>query len=784
MQKLIIAEKPSVAQSIAKVLGVTERKDGYIIGADYIVSWCVGHLVGLSSPEIYDEQYKKWSFDTLPIIPEKWKFSLNAATKKQFDILKELMSRDTVDELVCATDAGREGECIFRYVYHKTGCKKPFKRLWVSSLEETAIRDGFNNLKNGHDYDKLYEAGLCRAKADWLVGMNGTRLFSIRYNTALNIGRVQTPTLAMIVHRDYEVKNFVKQKYFTSLINCGQFTATTERIDDENIAKSITEKCNGKNAVVTSVKKETKTINPPKLYDLTTLQREANRQFGYTAQQTLNFTQSLYEKKLCTYPRTDSQFITEDMETTALTMIDAVCKYIPCCNKIKITSPDVKRIINNKKVSDHHALMPTSNIETADFNSLSDGERNILYLISAKLVCAVAEAHKYETVKVILNCENTDFSAIGKTVQNDGWKKAETCIKSLLKGIEEKKDNSDENEKALPEIKEGQTFENIKSSVAEHWTSPPKFYTEDTLLKAMETAGNKDYDDDADVEKKGLGTPATRAGIIEGLVKHGYVERNKKQLSATSKGVNLISVVPDEVKSAKMTAEWEEELQNIEKGNLNSSVFMDNIENYVKEICGKYSSVVTNSVFTPARNVIGVCPICDKNVIETKMAYSCESGKDGCGFAIWKMINEAKISEVQAKKLLETKKTDIIKGFVSKSGKKFDHYLILNEDNKIAFAPFDNAEKKIIGTCPKCGKQVVETFKAYSCENSKDNCGFVIWKTIAGKAISETQVKKLLAKKKTDLISGFKSKTGNKFDAYLVIKDDFTTGFEFPPKNK
>lgn len=651
--KLVIAEKPSVAQSIAKVLGVSDKKNGYMIGSNYIVSWCVGHLVGLSSPEMYDEKYKVWSFETLPIMPDKWKFSVNAATKKQFDILKELMSRDSVDELVCATDAGREGECIFRYVYNKIGCRKPFKRLWISSMEESSIRDGFNNLKDGHDYDDLYAAGLCRAKSDWLVGMNATRLFSVRYNTRLNIGRVQTPTLAMIVQRDYEVKNFVKQKYFTVEIDCGEFKAASDRIDNESEARAISDKCSGKNADVTSVKKEVKTVNPPKLYDLTTLQREANRQFGYTAQKTLDYTQSLYEKKLVTYPRTDSQYITEDMYDTALNMVNLICKHIPCCNGIAVGMPDIKRIINNSKVSDHHAIIPTEEISSADLTSLSDDERNVLYLVSAKLICAVSDTHKYEAVKVLLDCEGNSFSATGKTVINDGWKKIEARIKSLLKGGEDKEDDTENQEKSLPEIQKGQIFENVSSSVSEHWTSPPKPFTEDTLLKAMETAGNKDYDDNSDVEKKGLGTPATRAAIIEGLVNREYVERKKKQLIATEKGINLISVVPDEVKSPKMTADWESELQKIEKGNSSSEAFMHGIEDYVRDIFTKYGSVAENSNFKSRQDntSIGKCPKCGEDVLKGKYGWYC---KGKCGMNISKVYSK-ELTETQIKKLLEGK---------------------------------------------------------------------------------------------------------------------------------
>ena len=688
--QLIIAEKPSVAQSIAKVLGASNREDGYISGDKYLISWCVGHLVGLSSPEMYDEKYKSWNFETLPIIPEKWLFSINASTKTQFFKLKELISRSDVDELICATDAGREGECIFRFVYNKLGCKKPFKRLWVSSLEESAIKEGFRNLKPGNNYDNLFSAGLARAKADWLVGMNATRLFSVRYNSKLNIGRVQTPTLAMIVQRDYDIKHFIKQKYYTVEIDCGAFKASTERIDDETDAKAIAEKCSGRNASVIEVTKEIKTVNPPKLYDLTTLQREANRQYGYTAQQTLDYTQSLYEKKLCTYPRTDSQYITDDMADTALRRVSLVCEHIECCKGLSVPEPDIQRIVNNSKVSDHHALLPTDEIATADIAALPEGERSILFLISAKLVCAVASSHKYEAVKVKLNCENTAFSASGRTVITDGWKQLEASIKNRLKGNDDNEDK-EEQEKSLPELSQGQVFERVSADISEHFTTPPKPFTEDTLLKAMETAGNKDYDEDSDVEKKGLGTPATRASIIEGLVKRGYLERKKKQLNATEKGINLIDVVPDEVKSAKMTADWESELQNIEKGNSSASDFMQNIERFTSDICTRYCSIAENKAFR-------------------------------------------------------------------------------------------RTEKEPIGTCPKCGKEVLETAKAYSCCGGKDGCGFIIWKTIAGKNISAAQAKKLVIKKKSDLIKGFKSKTGKVFDAYLVLKNDFSVGFEFQNK--
>ena len=468
--QLVIAEKPSVGRSIASVIGARTAKDGYMEGNGYIVTWCIGHLVTLAMPEAYDEKYaeKKWSFDNLPIIPDSWMFDISTATSKQYSLIRKLMNDSCVDELICATDAGREGECIFRYVYNNVGCRKPFKRLWVSSMEDKAILDGFENLNSGHNYDNLYLAGLCRAKADWLVGMNGTRLFTCRYNTLLSVGRVQTPTLAMIVQRDMDVKNFVKQKYFTVEIDCGNFVASSDRFDNEIKANEIVKACNGKNAVAVDVKKEIKTVNPPKLYDLTTLQREANRQYGYTAQQTLDYTQSLYEGKLVTYPRTDSQYLTEDMEQTALSMIDVIYETLPEFRMDIQFAPDIKQCINNKKVSDHHAIICTNEIANKNLATLPEGERNILKLIAAKLILATAESHRYEAVKVTVDCENNIFTANGKTIIHNGWKAIESKIKSNLKCTSDNVKSQEE--KTLPEITQGQEFYNVLAEKAEHWT--------------------------------------------------------------------------------------------------------------------------------------------------------------------------------------------------------------------------------------------------------------------------------------------------------------------------
>lgn len=648
--KLIIAEKPSVARAIAPVLGANTKKDGYTEGNGYIVSWCFGHLVGLYMPNDYCEKWaaKPWNFGMLPMLPDMWKFKVSKDCKEQFNILKKLLNDGNVDEVICATDADREGECIFRYVYNLSGSKKPVKRLWVSSLEESAIKDGFAKLKNGSDYDNLYNAGFCRAKADWLVGMNGSRLFSVRYNSRLNTGRVQTPTLAMIVKRDYDVKNFVKQKYFTVELDCGSFIASSDKIEDESKASELIAKVSGKTAIAAEVKKEVKTVNPPKLYDLTTLQREANKQFGYTAQQTLDYLQALYEGKLSTYPRTDSQYLSDDMEQTARDMVKTVYSVFPEFGAVP-QSADIKRCINNKKVTGHHAVIPTANIENTVLSSLPEGQKNILKLISAKLIMAVSEPHKYETVKIKVTCENTDFNANGKTVIENGWKSVEEKVKSVLKSKNTDDEEKDDT-KSLPEITQGNSFENVTADKSEHWTSPPKPFTEDTLLSAMEHAGQDNYDDDT--EKKGLGTPATRAGTIEGLVQHGYAERKGKKITATEKGVNLINVVPDEVKSPKLTADWEMQLQQIERGEYSADSFMDNITSFVKEICTKYGAVDSSVNFGGSQSeTLGKCPKCGKEIKKGKFGFYC-TGK--CGMNVAKVYGK-ELTESQLLKLLSGK---------------------------------------------------------------------------------------------------------------------------------
>ncbi|MDE5771943.1 MAG: DNA topoisomerase 3 [Ruminococcus sp.] len=771
--QLIVAEKKSVGETIAKVLGLTDKDDGCIKGGGFIVSWCVGHLVGLSLPDSYGEQYENyWTFDNLPIIPQEWKFQSDKTKAKQLKVLKNLMNDKLVDEIICATDAGREGECIFRYVYNYLGCTKPVKRLWISSMEDSAIQNGMGNLQPDSDFDNLYAAGLARAKADWLVGMNGSRLFSNRFGAALNIGRVQTPVLAMAVKRDYDISHFVKTKFFNVVLDCKTFTASSERIDDENKAREIAEKCNGNTAVIGEIKKEVKTVNPPKLYDLTTLQREANRQYGYTAKQTLEYTQSLYEAKLVTYPRTDSQYLTEDMEQTALDMVQTVISSINEYNSVSLTKPDIQHCLNNKKVSDHTAIIPTAEIANSNLAALPVGEKNILLLIALRLLLAAAQPYKYESVKVNVKCSDCDFYASGKAVMQNGVKE----IEMQVRGAEQA-----EKETILPEFSEGEEIHDVTSEVKEGFTTPPKPYTEDTLLSAMEHAGNEDYDENSDVEKKGLGTPATRADIIENLVKREYIVRDKKKIAVTEKGKNLIEAMPDEVKSAKLTADWETRLQDIEKGTYSADKFMADIEEFVTGLVSGYSEKVRDSVFKKEKEVIGKCPRCGKNIYEGKNNYYCESGKEGCGFTIWKKNKypEAEIDCKTAKKFLTEGKAEL--NTVNKEGKPYTGTFEMKDDGKYVNFIYCKPEHTAIGKCPKCGKNIYEYPKSYSCEDR--SCGFVVWKSINGKTISEAQVKKLLEKGRTDLIKGFSKRNSNeKFEACLAVKLDYSVGFEFPKK--
>ena len=646
----MVAEKPSVAQTIGKVLGATSRKDGYWEGEGYLVSWCVGHLVGLADASVYDQRYSKWRYDDLPIIPEEWLYEVPKDKMQQFKVLSALMKDKRVTELVCATDAGREGELIFRLVYQKAGCRKPFKRLWISSLEDSAIRDGFQHLRDSSEFDRLYEAALSRSKADWIVGINGTRLFSTLYHKKLVVGRVQTPTLAMLVERDGKITTFRKEKYFNVHIQKDSLKASLEKLKTEEEAKRIAEACDKKQASVSSLKKERKTVNPPKLYDLTTLQREANRYFSFTAQQTLDLVQSLYEKKLLTYPRTDSQFITDDMEGTVRQVISILCRKLPLFDGVAYT-PDIDRISNNAKVTDHHAILPTVQVEKLDIAELPESEQEILRLVATRLICATGEKHIYDETTMTVSCEGSLFTAKGKTVVQDGWKGIELRFKATLKSKEK-----EEPETVLPEVTEGDILQNVVSSVSEHFTSPPKAFTEDTLLSAMESAGNEAFDDET--EKKGLGTPATRAGIIEKLVKGGFAERKGKSLIPTKDGLNLVCVLPEQITSPAMTAEWENTLMQIERGNADADAFLSGIAAMTSELVKAYPflSDAEASRFDTARETVGKCPRCGSPVYVGKGNFYCSNRE--CSFCLWEdnkffSSKKKKLTKKIAKELLD-----------------------------------------------------------------------------------------------------------------------------------
>ena len=628
--QLVIAEKPSVARSIAGVIGATEKHNGYLQGNGYLVSWCIGHLVSFADAGRYDERFKKWRYEDLPILPETWQYIIPNEKKQQFDILRSLMERPDVTGLVCATDAGREGELIFRFVYQMAGCEKPFKRLWISSMEDSAIKDGFAHLKPGTDYDPLYQSALCRAKADWLVGINATRLFSALYHKTLTVGRVQAPTLNLLVECDAKITNFKKEKYHIVHIGVGDADAVSSRFSDAGEANTVKAACTGAQAVCASVTREKKTEQPPKLYDLTTLQREANRLFGFTAKQTLDYAQTLYEKKLLTYPRTDSQYLTDDMLPVVESLVSGLWGLVPFAKGLNI-SPQFDRILNSKKVPDHHAIIPTAAFVKQGFDGLAESERKLLSLICCKVLCAVAGPYVYEAVTATFTCGGKEFTAKGRTVLSPGWKEIDRRFRSSLKTAS---DEDAETVRELPELKEGQTFADVAASVTEHFTTPPKPYTEDTLLSAMERAGAEDMPEDA--ERQGLGTPATRASILEKLVQMGFVERKGKQLLPTKDGHNLVCVLPDVLTSPQLTAEWETKLTAIAKGEADPEGFMVGIEEMTRNLISRHSQISEDAqkLFQAERVVIGKCPRCGEAVYEGKKNYYC--GNRACQFVMWK----------------------------------------------------------------------------------------------------------------------------------------------------
>ena len=622
--KLVVAEKPSVARSIADVLEAGTRRDGFYEGGGYLVSWCIGHLVELCPPEHYHEKYRKWDLQDLPIVPDPWQYTVSPATGKQFRVLKTLMDREDVESLVCATDAGREGEHIFRLVYSRCGCQKPVERLWISSLEDSAIRAGFARLRPGEEYDALYEAALCRDRADWLVGINGTRLFSALYGgQVLNVGRVMTPTLAMAVRREAERDAFRPEPFYRVELSLEGFTAVSERKKDRRAAEALREQCRDRRAVVEQVETRERTEHPPALYDLTGLQRDANRLLGFTAQQTLEYTQSLYEKKLVTYPRTDSRYLTEDMEGKIPRLVDAVLQCFPVEGGEKLPV-FTAQVINGKKVSDHHAILPTAELNPGAAEALPKGEREILHLIADRLLCAVGEPFRWEETKVVLSCAGATFKAGGKTVLNLGWKALER---------KEDTEKTEARQDTLPRLAQGQEPAVRSACVKEGRTTPPKHFTEDTLLAAMETAGAEEMPEDA--ERKGLGTPATRAATIEKLVNRGFLERRgdkkTRHLLPTPRGTALIGVLPEQICSPSMTADWEEKLRNMERNQYSGEQFMGEIREMLTDLVTNYRPSPDRQGLTSA---VGVCPLCGGPVEERGKGYFC--GQKPCGFALWK----------------------------------------------------------------------------------------------------------------------------------------------------
>lgn len=694
---LVIAEKPSVAQSIAKVIGADKKKDGYIEGNDYVVSWCVGHLVELAEPDQYDEKYGRWRKEDLPIFPGtsdmQWKYQVSPTTKKQYEILSSLMRRDDIDCVTNACDAGREGELIFRLVYDMCKCKKTIKRLWISSMEDEAIEEGFANLKNGIEYESLYDAALCRERADWIVGINATRLFSTLYGQTLNVGRVMTPTLALIVEREANIRSFKSKDFYTVVLNCDGVELTSERIEDKEKAEILEGECKlaGKVLVVDSAKKEKKQ-KAPLLFDLTSLQREANRRFGYTSQQTLDYAQNLYEKKILSYPRTDSRYLTEDMEKT-IKDIAMKAEQISGCKMTSEINTGV--VVNGKKVTDHHAVIPTSYAGKVALDELPTGEREILKLVSLRLLEAISSPCTYEETEIDAECMGNIFKAKGKKIIDAGWKSVE---KDIIVDEEE-----DDNQEVTANINAGEKLNILSTMIKDGKTSPPKSFTEDTLLSAMEKAGADETPDEA--ERKGLGTPATRAGVIEKLVRIGFIERKgdkkTKYLIPTHKGEALITVIPEVIQSASMTSEWEQKLLEIEKREYEPEIFIDEIQNLIKELIDTYEVIQDAEVLMhPAYESVGKCPVCGNDVIEKSKGFFCNEQE--CKFAIWKenRLFESmgkKMSKQIAEKLLKNGSAKLKKCKSSKSDKTYDCTIVMTVNDKCQASYKLEFENKVKG---------------------------------------------------------------------------------------
>ncbi len=674
MSRLIIAEKPSVGKTIAAVLGADQRRDGYLEGNGNIVTWCFGFLSELSEPEVYDACYGKWRREDLPIQPDVWQYTVMRDKKKQLDLIAALARKNDVTELVNACDAGREGERIFRNVYQLIGCRKPMLRLWISSMEDAAIRKGFSELRPGADYDHLAAAADCRAKADWLVGVNGTRLFSVLYHRTLNVGRVLSPTLAMIVQRETEIQTFRSEPFYTVSLEMVGFHAESERFKDRADAEELRARCEGQSAAISTVENQEKSEKPPALYDLTTLQRDANCLLGFTAQQTLDYTQSLYEKKLCTYPRTDSRYLADDMEETAKEALGIVSAILAFPVPVVF---HVKQVLNSKKVSDHHAIIPTTSAAKVSLPNLPAGEAEILKLLSKRMLVSVSDPYRYRETIITVSCADALFTAKGKQVLDTGWRVY---------------DKPEETSAELPVLTEEVFPPVLSAKVKEGKTTAPERYTEDTLLSAMETAGAKDMPEDA--ERKGLGTPATRAEIMEKLVSTGFVERQKGKkktsLVPTQSGISLVTVLPEQFQSPLLTAEWENRLKQVESGESSPEQFMREIGGMVSELVSSYLPVSGAEVLFPSsRSVVGKCPRCGGNVTESKQGYFCE--RNNCRFGIWHdnrflIGKHISLNKKMMTDLLKDGKTFVSGIYSEKTGKSFDAYLLLrDEGTRVSF---------------------------------------------------------------------------------------------------
>ena len=678
---LVIAEKPSVAQSYAKNLSAYKKQDGYMEGENCLVSWCLGHLAEYARPEEYDERYAKWQFDDLPIIPEKWKLQVSADKKKQFSVLKDLMNREDIEYLVNGCDAGREGELIFQRVYDLSGCRKPVRRLWISSMEDEAIRNGFHEMKDAGFYSNLCMAAVCRAQADWLIGMNATRAYTTKYYKKLVVGRVQTPTLAMLTERQDRIEHFQKETFYRVELTDGKLVAVSENITNKADAELLAALCDGSEAIITELKREQKKVSPPKLYDLTSLQREANRYFGFTAKKTLDLLQELYEEKLVTYPRTDSRFVTEDMIGTVEELAEKMPLMLPFVEYGQL-GHNIKRVVNNAKVSDHHAILPTKEAVEKGIKDLPVDKKNLMILIGQQVLQAVGEDYLYEQTDVTVNCQKNEFTARGKTAVQMGFKDVEKAFRSHC--VKTEKEDSDRQLEIPYGYQKGMQLFNVKAETSIHYTSPPKSFNEDTLLAAMETAGNKEFDEKT--EKKGLGTPATRASTIEKLVASGYAQRKGKQIIPTAEGRELIRVMPENLKSAGLTAEWENRLLLMERGELNGEQFMDDIVTMLEEIlngCRKIPEEERNR-FQTAKELIGKCPVCGSDIFDGKRNFYCSNRQ--CDFALWKDNRflegmEKKLDKKMAKELLDKACTHVKGLYSKKKDARFDADLLMTLEN-------------------------------------------------------------------------------------------------------